>query len=150
MHGEQRPERCRQRHHDANTSGHAQQSAGEPEAHCLKEKDAQQVCGVRAEGLENGQRVHVLLEMRMHGHGNPDGAKHQRDEADEAQDGSGIIEALRKAGIAFAEVCHLRVRQRRFQLRAYCRSLRVGCQAARRRGRELEQQSAGCAAAGSQ
>ena len=150
MHGEQRPERCRQRHHDADTSGHAQQSAGEPEAQRLEEKDAQQVCGIRAEGLENGQRVHMLLEMRVHGHGNPDGAEHQRDEADEAQDGGGIIEAFRKPGIAFAEVRHLRVRQRRFKLRAYCRSLRVGGQAARRRGGKLEQQTAGGAASGSQ
>ena len=76
MHGEQRPERCRQRHHDADTDGDAQQSAGEPEAQRLQQKDAQQIRGIRADGLENRQRVHVLLEMRVHGHGNADGAEH--------------------------------------------------------------------------
>ncbi len=121
-----------------------------PSAKRLQQEDAQQIGGVRADGLQNRQHVHALLEMRVHGHGDADGAEDHGDEADEAQDRGGIVEAAGERRIAFAKVHHLRVGQRRFKLLAHCGSLSVGGEAAGRSCGKLDEQAARGAAAGSE
>ena len=86
MKGEEIAERRRQRHHDADARGHAQQRSGQSERERLQEKDAQQIGGIRANGLQNRQHVHALFEVRVHGHGHADSAQNHGDQADEAQD----------------------------------------------------------------
>ena len=149
MNREQWAEGRGQRYHDADSGRNAEQSAGEAEAECLQEKYAQQIGGIRADGLENGQRVHVLLKVRVHGHGDADSAEHHGDQADEAEDRGRIVEPAGERRVAFAEVDYLRIRQRRFQLLAHRGSLRRGGEAARRNRGQLDEQAARCAASGS-
>ena len=54
--------------------------------------------------------------MRMHGHGNADGAQNHGHQADEAEDGSRVFKALAERGIAFAEIHDLRVGQGLFDV----------------------------------
>ena len=84
----------------------------------MQKKDAQQVRGISADGLQDGQHIHALLEVSMHGHGHADCAQHHRYETNQAEDRGGVVETLAQAGIALAEVHHLRVGQRRLDLLA--------------------------------
>ena len=147
MHGKQLAKSRGQRRHHRNASGYAKQSAGETKAERLQQKDAQQVGGIRADGFENGQHVHALFEMRMHGHGHADCAQNHRDQTNEAQNGGRVVEPTGERRVALTEVHYLRVWQRRFQLRAHRGGFGVQGKAFRRHFRELDKQTPGGAAA---
>ena len=143
MNRQQLAEDGRQRGHDAHAGGHADKTAGEAEAQGLQQKDAQQIGGAGADGLQDGQHVHALLQVRVHGHGHADCAEHHGHQADQAEDGGGVVQALAQRRIAFAVVHHLRVGQRGLDLLAQSHGVGLG--------RQLHQQAlAGAAAGGDQ
>ena len=86
MHRKQLAEGCRQRGHHSHARRHAEQAAGKTKAQRLQKKNPQQVGGVRADRLQNGQHIHALFEMRVHGHGHADGSQNHRHQANQAQD----------------------------------------------------------------
>ena len=98
----------------------------------MQQKNAQQVRRAGAHRLEDGEHVHALLKVRVHGHGHADGAQHHGDQADEAQNRGGVVKPVGQRRIPFAIVRHLRVGQRVFHLLAH--RDRIG------RCRQLEQQ----------
>ena len=76
----------------------------------------------------------------MHGHGHADGSQHHGHQADQAQDRGRTVQALAQRRVAFAEVHHLRVGQRRLQLLAHRRCIRLGRNSRRQLLRQLHQQ----------
>ena len=116
VHRKQLAKNRRKRSHHSHARGHAQQSAGQPKPQRLQQKNAQQICRARANRFQNRQHVHALLKMRMHRHRDANRAQHHRHQANQTQDRSRIIEPLAQRRIAFLEVHHLRVGQRRFNL----------------------------------
>ena len=150
MDGKQAGEGRGQSGHDADACGDAEQSSGEAEAERLQKKDAEQIGGGCADGFEDGEHVHALLEVGVHGHGDADGSEHHGDKADEAEDGGGIVEAAGERGIAFAEVHDLRVGQCGLKLAAHGGGFSIGGEATGKSGRELDEQTPAGTAAGRQ
>ena len=126
MEGKQFAEDRRQSGHYAHPGSYAEQTSGQPQPQSLQEKDAQQVARSCAHSLQNGQHIHALFQVRVHRHGHADGAQHHGYQAGQAQDRGRTVHATAQRRIAFAEVHYLRVGQRRFQLTAHCRGIRLG------------------------
>ncbi len=118
MNRQQLAEDRRQSGHHAHTRSHAQNASGQPQAQRLQQKYPQQIAGTCAHGLQNGQHVHALLQVSVHGHGHANRSQHHGNQADQAQNRGRVVQAPIQPRIALFEVHHLRVGQRRLHLLA--------------------------------
>ncbi len=113
-------------------AGHAQQASSESEPQRLQQENTQQVPRPSANRLQNCQHVHPLFQMRMHRHGHANSAQHHRHQANQAQNRGRVIQSPAQRRIPFAIIHHLRIGQRRLQLRAHRRRGRICRKPARR------------------
>ena len=83
--------RKRRRHADAER--HADHAAAQPEHQRLRRVDADHLRRPRAHALHHRDGIQLLLQVPVHGAGHAHGADHQRDQADQAEERGGAIEA---------------------------------------------------------
>ncbi len=83
---------------------HAQHAAREAERQRLRQVDAQHLSRPRAEAFQNGDGIHLMLQVRVHGRGHAQRAHNQRDQADEAEEGGGALQAARDDGMGLAVI----------------------------------------------
>jgi len=116
MDGKQFAEHRRQRGHYTNARGYAEHASGQAQPQRLQQEDSQQIAGTGAYSLQDGQHVHALLEMSVHGHGDTNRTQHHGHKANEAKNCRCVVQAFVQSWIALAKIHNLRIGQSRFHL----------------------------------
>ena len=82
----------------------AQQAAREAQGQGLRQVDLQHLARARAEAFQHGDGIHLLLQVRVHGCSHTQRAHNQRDQADEAEEGGGALQAACDDGMRLAVI----------------------------------------------